>query len=102
MARAEGEEKGDSFARPKFWSRVRPGGVSETGAEHFGVDDAGIDGNGGHALGKFLGERVSQTFDGKFGGTIGSDLGRSGLAPTGTEVGDDAGAALDHGGDEMA
>src|SRR5687768_17028186 len=102
MTRAQGEKKWDSAAGPVRWSGIGGSSIAETGSEHFRVDDPRIDRNGGHARWKFLGQRLGQAFNGVFRGAVGSDFRRCGLAPTGAKVGDHAGAAFNHGRDEMA
>lgn len=102
MAGGEIEEERGGSLGPFFSIGIRPGRGSETTAEHFRIDDAGVERNGGHARWKFLGECLGEPFNGEFGRAIGSDFRRSGASPTGAEVYDYPSAPVDHGRQEMA
>ena len=96
------QDVGDGAAGPGGGVGIAARRFAEATLQHVGVDDAGVERHGGHAVGQFLSERCRQAFDGPLGGAVGSDLGRRRAAPAGAEVDDHAGAVRDHAGGEMA
>lgn len=98
----EGEDEGCCGFDPLLWGWVVGGVGAEAGLEHGGIDDARVESDGGEAFGEFLSESGGETFDGVFGGAVSGDFWGGGASPTGAEVDDDAGAALDHGWEEVA
>ncbi len=65
--------------------------------EHLGVDDAGVEGDGGEATWELLSKGLSESFDGPFGGAVGGDVGGGRASPSGGEVDDDAFVFGEHG-----
>jgi len=102
ILRAELFEEGDGFLSPLRGVGEVGGAFAEGALEHVGVDDAGIEGDGGEAVGEFLGEGLGEAFDAPLGAAVGGDFGGGGAAPAGGEIDDDAGAAGDHGGQKLA
>lgn len=97
MFGGEAEEERYGAFGPFSRAGIGGGGTAKATAKHVGVNDAWVEGDGGHAGGKFLSEGLGEAFDGPFGGAIGSDFGICGAAPSRTEIDDDAGALRDHG-----
>src|ERR1035438_8330312 len=89
------DERGGLF-RPIARLGIRGGAVGKTLAEHFRVDDSGVERHGGHACRQLRGKGLGETLDRPLGRAVGSDLGRHAPAPARTQVHDRAASALDH------
>lgn len=98
----QGGEEGGGGDGPGFGSGEAFGFIAHALAEHFGGDDAWVQGDGSEAGREFLGEGLSEAFDGPLAGAVGCDFGRGGAAPAGGEINDDTLTVGEHGGKGMA
>ena len=77
------------------------GAAAEATAEHVGVNDAGIERDGGHGARHLLRQGQRQALDSPLAGAIRSDIGVGGTPPAGAEIDDHSAARRDHRRNEM-
>lgn len=74
---------------------------AKAASQHVRIDDARIQWDGRHALGKFLGQRLGESLHGPLGRTVGGDSRIGGATPAGTEIDDNPAFPAYHGRREM-
>ena len=69
------EQKRRHFLDPGTRIGVGRSALPKATPQHFRIDDAGIERDGGHAVGEFIRQGPGETFNGPLGGAVWSDLG---------------------------